>query len=279
MRIDKGNKGMTPDEGVQSMLSALPQIEPPGDFYVRVRSRIAAESGPRRAGGPLLWAKLAVPALAAVALAAVFFGGLSSDSAPDRARVAVPTVETEPVNMPTGVPTEQNESQTIQEVVSTDIAAAEPAKPVVASRESRRDRPSPVPAGRRPVMAAPENSEEGGAFEEAGRAGSRILPRGLEAIDEPRSDADVPPAPTSVRISDVLSVLGIDAEQTATGWRARSVREGSVAQKSGVQAGDIIEAIDGKDLSQVTELKGSFGGSSLQINRAGSSIRLNISLK
>lgn len=268
--------GTTPDEKVQALLSALPQIEPPRDFDVRVRSRIAAESVPQRAGGSLLWAKLAVPVLAAVALAAVFFGGLSRENAPEGAQVAIPAVETQPLNTPTDDPTEQMATQLPQERELKENEVAEPAAPTVASRDTRRERPTPVPAGRRPITATPENTEEGGAFEEAGRAGSRILPRGLESIDEPRLDADVPPAPAAVKISDVLSVLGIDAERTAAGWKARSVREGSVAQKSGVQPGDVIEAIDGKDLSKVTEVKGSISGSYLQVNRAGRSIRLNI---
>lgn len=276
MRIDKGTMGKTPVEKVQAMLSALPRIEPPGDFEVRVRSRIAAERVPPRAGGPLLWAKLAVPALAAVALAAVFFGGLSRENAPERAQEAVPAVETQPLNEPSDDPTEQMATQLPQEDEIKENEVAETATPTVASRNSRRERPSRVPAGRRAAVAAPENTEEGGAFEEAGRAGSRILPRGLESIDEPRPDAAVPPAQTAVKVADLLSVLGIDAERSSTGWKARSIREGSVAQKSGVQPGDVIEAIDGKDLSKVTEVKGRISGSYLQVNRAGRSIRLNI---
>jgi hypothetical protein len=277
MRTEGENLETRSDEKVKSLLSSLPRIEPPGDFDIRVNARIASAGTSGRSKRPLIWAKFAVPALAAVALAAVFFGGIDRQDV--REQVVSPVSNySEP-----GAVASQDEMASA--LPQPDVKAEDPPEPALAEKDVpvRRDVSQERRIGSRPsddahrgAVRRAQPSEEGGAFEEAGRAGSRILPRGFEQGNDVRPENGVSEPTTSVSIADILSIMGVDADRQPDGWLVRSVRAGSVAQKSGVQAGDIVEAIDDTDIRVMSELKSRFDGSSLRVNRAGKSLRLPI---
>jgi membrane-associated protease RseP (regulator of RpoE activity) len=281
MRTESDNLETGSEEKVKSLLSSLPRVEPPGDFDVRVRARIASAGVSGRTKGPLIWAKLAVPALAAVALAAVFFGGIYREDVREQVQVPAASVSEPNDTAPKNEMTAELPQPEVRADESAETALAVKEQPVSRTASDRVPHVSSkrTDATRRAAVRNAKSDEEGGAFEEAGRAGSRILPRGFESANEVRPDSGVPEPATSVSIADILSILGVDADRKPEGWLVRSVHTGSVAEKSGIRAGDVVEAIDETDIRVMTELKSRFDGSSLRVNREGKTLRLPISPK
>jgi C-terminal processing protease CtpA/Prc len=69
-------------------------------------------------------------------------------------------------------------------------------------------------------------------------------------------------------------MLGIDADFGSNGWKVRSVSANSVASRGKVQAGDIIEAIDGQELKGKSLPKGT--ATTVTVRRDGKTINLNL---
>jgi hypothetical protein len=266
-------------EKIEDILSALPHIEPPDDFDLRVKSRIASRKSSVDRPLSLFWAKLALPALAALALAVVFFGGL--DRQTDRRSGSISSVEVSPaVSEPEerDLAADQNETRTLPEVKrnSGHASKVEDPAPAVARRDGLKRLLTPD-VGAQKISSTPKPAAiDGGSFEEAGRAGNRILPRGFEIADDARPDEEAEPEAGYIEVSDLLKMIGINASRSNAGWHADSVREGSIAEKNGARPGDIIIAVDANDIRSVLRLKGRHDVSSITVERGGNTIKLRL---
>jgi len=79
-----------------------------------------------------------------------------------------------------------------------------------------------------------------------------------------------------VSVREVLQTIGIDADFADGGWRVRSAADRSVSGRSGVRAGDFVEAIDDKVLTETTVFRGMGSGKTLRVRRDGKQLTLNL---
>ena len=84
-----------------------------------------------------------------------------------------------------------------------------------------------------------------------------------------------PPSGGSISPVDVLLMIGISSNCTTKGCIATAIREGSIAAGAGIQAGDLISAIDGRPLS-AGGIGGQFSVSELTLLRSGKAMKVPI---
>jgi S1-C subfamily serine protease len=96
------------------------------------------------------------------------------------------------------------------------------------------------------------------------------LPAGIRASN-PTSNANRSDviSTTPIPVQDMLSiVLGVSVDY-ADGWKVSSVSKNSVAQRAGIEPGDIIVSLDDKDLTAISQFQGSGSISKIGFKRNG----------
>ena len=250
---------ISPDEAnVASLLGGLTRVSAPNDFSFRVKARIAAGRPMAAAGPRFRRLKIFAPATLAVAVAAfagfTYLGGTATDE-PALAGIApVPATVSTPIQAPAAAPTPAP-AENVREV-----ATAKPS-PVTGTRE----------ISDRPALPKRNTEEEGGSRTITLRAPSRvIMPRGFDlpsSTELPANSNTAAQTRTSVR--EVLSMLGIDASLANRGWLVNSTAGNSTGERSGVKKGDIVEAIDDRDIGTEKEIAGRVTFHSLRVIRDG----------
>jgi hypothetical protein len=262
------------DAKIVRMLATLKSVEAPKDFGFRVKARIAA-ADPRayRAGSyKRRFAFALTPAafLVAstfVALNAGFFGDSSS---PQNASVAGVTPPPQIINTPQFAPSSQ-QPQNQFSASSEDQSIASPApqiadggfSPAVASNQTAGTRVINVSqSGAKRIFAASANNSARSKTRENKNdlgGGSKLLTR--EIVNEPIYAAGVGPNNTAVTVQsaspdkgsatrDALSMIGVEvAAGEGGGWKVKSVKQGSKAERAGMKADDVIETLDGRKVS------------------------------
>lgn len=269
-----------PKKNIEDILSALPHIEPPDDFDFRVRAGITSRKISVDRPLSMFWAKLALPALAGLALAVMFFGGL--DRQTDRSTGSISSADASPaLSEPEqhDMAAHRNETITPPEapVRSVQGSKVDDADPAVARRDGLKRSLTPDGRAQKIISTPKPAATDGGSFEEAGRAGNRIMPRGFEIADDARPDEEAEPEAGYIEVLDLLKMIGITASRSNAGWHADSVREGSIAEKNGARPGDIIIAVDANDIRSVLRLKGRHDVNSITVERGGNTIKLRLS--
>jgi hypothetical protein len=253
------------EEKISGLLGALKRIEAPRDFDFKVRARIAKG---RPAAARVSWlpasVKVAVPLGLMLSVGGYFgFNALYSIDNSIGPAVAVAPV-TEPQLMPF--------------VPVTDDPIALPASPTaevaqVATVEVSQARPvsKPVTPSVRKISTVRRTPEaEGGSVDSAAPVTKSIFPVGVT----PNANIAVPASPgesAPVRIAgkDVLDRIGVSAVRAAGGWLVQFVNAAGSAGKAGVQAGDLIEAVNGSTLSDKAVIETRFSAKGLRIRRDG----------
>jgi hypothetical protein len=259
------------DEKIAGLLGGLKRVEAPGDFEFRLKARMANAEPPRTESQwmPML-VRYAVPMALLIAIAGLMF--VNSGTSPENVVVQTAGVlpvttsasQTEP--MPA-----QSQSSPIPDPVET--AAFSGQNSTVAVNRS------PVRAvARKP--AEKKESELGGSIVRALSGSSNTFrPRGLQ------SDTVIQKRPrefdnnTSFSITEVFSMLGIDATYEASGWTVKTVRANTPADHSGLKAGDVIEKVNDTPVSRNTVFNGTFTGRVLSVRRSGQSVQINLQNK
>ena len=109
--------------------------------------------------------------------------------------------------------------------------------------------------------------------------------KGLKAAPKPilQRGSSVEPitanaAPKSQQLTarEVLSTIGVEAQFEGNGWKAGSVVKDSIAARSGIQAGDLIEAIDGEPLDNKKIFTGGFNAKTVKIVRNSKNLEINL---
>lgn len=245
------------ENDISRMLGSLKQIDPPRDFDVRVRARIA--QGRPSTGRSWLAATASVAAAVLVLSAAGYFGFRTYYSAtPALQAIVVPM----PVEPNVGKPSS-----------NVDLpAAAEPMRNTVPSTQPSTG--DAIPGPRPPEIVRPKAQDKeqgGGSIDFSSKEGKRILPRGFNA--NPKLNANANSFQQgSVAVNDVLKQLGLDASSDDTGWRVRSVS--GQAERSGLKAGDVVEAIDERSLVKKVSLSGTVTGKTLRVRRDGKMVEI-----
>lgn len=246
---------------VWRMLEALPRVEAPNDFDFRLKARIAtAESGDFQ---PRWWYALryVVPVLAAaLVLTLVLASQNFFITSPETARDTKENQEKQ-IEIP-----QQSVVAPSESIVAENNSANEEEKPPVVTAESGEsaaenfERESIVLASdtkdKERGVTQREKIEDGGGSRVISAEPSKvfILPRGIEntnskPIENPSEVTKIKP----IFVENLLSEIGIETFSENGKRKVKSVRENSPAQRSGVQVGDEIEAIDDNKLDKPIE--------------------------
>lgn len=255
----------TDEQEIAQMLGVLRRVEAPGDFEFRVRARIAKAVPAEAARSPLA-ARLKL--LAPLALALMVAGFIGFNELMPR-RVDNETTVAEAPQAESPLPSSQPNLAAIDEAPE----APAPATVTERSREEVAFTTRNLTSKRRRAMQIVDDNS-GGSKTLTGR-GAKVLinPKGIDPT--PLNSGQKPSALESTARTgarELLSVLGIDAEPASNGWRVRSSKANSAAERAGLKPGDVIEAVGDRQIDANSVFTGNFGVKSLKILRDGKSL-------
>lgn len=248
------------------MIEGLKQIAAPPDFDFRVKAKIAnAKPADFAAAAPprfLPALRYVLPACAAfLLLGLVIFNAVNfsgNDSAPTiaKGRSETPAANFSPSNQLSFAP---------PEIVNTSIETlpVETKQPEV--NQNAQFIVNKLPRNRRASTPKPSfEKESGGGSRDFASTGTReILPNGIKQNKTITSAPNLQ-KPKQVNDEEILSVAGIETI-TENGKRTvKTVQQNSLAARSGVKAGDVIEKINDRAGS----------GKSLTVTRASKKIEI-----
>ena len=251
------------DESVSRLLSAMKRVEAPNDFDFRVRARIAAgRPAERLAFGMPMAIRYAIPLVLVVLIGAYF--GLNAFY-PDK-YADVPAVAEAPLSVapPIGAP--------------SNNAVVSPVNPATDERAVVRKPDVAVNSiGDTPVKKIRKADRPGGAsYVESGRQERKLYPRGFDPNARP-TNTKAMERTVQIPTKDVLNLFGVNGTFGKSGWKVESVTTDTLAARSGVKAGDVIEAINDQPLKEKMSFKGKFNGKTLRVKRG--SVTMQIVLK
>ncbi|CAN5231702.1 hypothetical protein BH20ACI2_BH20ACI2_00230 [soil metagenome] len=252
------------EEKISQLLSSLPRVEAPGDFGFRVKARIADG---RPAQSSATWLPTAVKAAVPLGLA-VFVGGyfaLTSFYIPNDPVAPLAAVENarpEPVS----IREQPIVAQTQPPVVINDVSDGTQGPSVYRERETTVK----TSALKRPVnrKTATDNRDSGSYVEAASDA--RNPSPAADPASKPEAVVKGTPA------GEILTRIGVNALFGESGWKAESVSPNTAAARAGVKAGDVIEAVDDQELTDLGSVGKPVTGKKLRVNREGKSVEIVI---
>jgi hypothetical protein len=237
---------------VWQIIDVLPRVEAPNNFDFRVKARIAnakqADSQPRffpalRYVMPL---GVIVLFLGILAFNANYFLG---DSAPQVAVNVPPAlIETET--------TASNSSTTNQIILPTDedesLAISQSNANAVAVKDTQETQIPAVNSKKTQRTETPKKNTE-----EIDGIGSRDITVSQPKVTvppefDPNRRIEIMPNADDTKsfaAEEILPFLGIEGVLKNGRWQVKAVKQNSLAKHSGVEIGDVIEAIDGKRIS------------------------------
>jgi hypothetical protein len=248
------------DERVSQMLSSLGTVEPPPDFNIRVRSRIAAGRPSIGLFSGFRFA-MAGATMAAVAVTAGYIGitqfSNSPDTAADNMVAAVEQPQTPAaVPQPVAVPSELPEPAVVPMPLARSEQVARtfsvPALPAVRNASNVRNtsviRPTPEDLG-------------GGSFDEAVREATVIRP-------------EMTPAVTQISMDVILRQLGVSGGYADGGFRVTSAA--GLAARASVEPGDVILSVNGLPVRAGARIDDGTSLRRLSVRRDGRVIELSL---
>jgi len=188
---------------ISRLLGSLKQIDPPGDFDVRVRAKIAQGRPSARRG----WFSATASATAGTAflLVAGYFGYQS-------------------VYGPSGnQPQVSATQQSLLPIPRPQAVAEQPAQPVA------EPEPDAQPAPRE-VASKPRSPE----VRKTAAQTARQLPKPVKAEDGGGS------VDMASSIPKQFSAIGGEADHSGPDWKVSGVKQNSAAERAGVKAGDVV---------------------------------------
>ena len=271
MRSDESKiEEMSADDArVAAMLAGLRRVKAPANFEFGLKAKLASAVPPKRRPASIpAFVRYSAP----LAIMAVV-GSLLYINSPESADV--PAVQTAGVPAPVQKVIEPEPQPAVNGPAKLEI---QPDARTVASVNTVRPirREASVPASI--VRTAPRPvSGQGSTVHTLGQP-KIFLPRGIDPAAVPGNalpGATTPP----LGASDVLPALGIDAGYGDSGWKVRSVKGNSPADRAGVKAGDVVEAIDDTMLGRNPAFKGVVNAQVVRVRRDGKVIELTIQNK
>jgi len=250
------------DEKVAQLLSAMKRVEAPRDFDFKVRARIAAgRPAARPAFGIPVVIRYAVPLVLLVLIGAyVGFNALYSNKqaiAPAVAETAPPV--TAPV---TAAPSNNVATPTADPITEEHAEVRKP--------ELIKNTAGVTPVKKQAGVERPGSQN----YVDAGKEGRHLYPNGFNPDTKPAANTKVPDRPAQIPAKDILNLFGVNGTFGESGWKVESVGTDTLAGRSGVKAGDVIEAINDQPLTEKMSLKGGFNGKTLRVRRDGASLQI-----
>ncbi|HSI88823.1 MAG TPA: hypothetical protein VK918_07185 [Pyrinomonadaceae bacterium] len=249
------------DGDVKRMLSSLGRVDAPNDFTFRVKARIAEQKAASEHRG---WApaflRIAAPAAVTVAVATGgYFALIDNGQAPLPVAAVEETMEF--------APPQSAEVADAGPSVGSDIG--EPSIPVSNAFADAKPAPAPQRAQARESRPAANTNEGGGSTVRAAKPpAAPLLPRGIDPQTVIPNTRPGDAAGTH-RISDILQMIGVNAQRGAMGWNVSGTTSAGVGGRAGIRSGDIVVAIDGTPINNTDTIKGTATIRSLQLIREG----------
>ena len=260
------------EQNVARLLLGLKRVDAPKDFDFHLKARIANASPavlrPVRFF-PVL--KYGVP-LALFLLIGSAFVLMNSYSGAD-----VPAVAVIPVTSAPQVTAETRKEITPPVRTDPEVKPQENEKILVATepknakREFRAEQAKELLAPR-VIPRATVNFNGGGSYDSAVNKASDTI--AAPVLTNTNSNSNVAPA-IPLQFRQMLMSIGIDAaEAGAKTWRVMKLAKDSVAERSGMLVGDVIEAIDGKPIDPL--YKGTFTARSINVRRSEKVVKIDL---
>ena len=144
-------------------------------------------------------------------------------------------------------------------------------EPKNAKREFRAEQAKELLAPR-VIPRATVNFNGGGSYDSAvNKASGTIV---APVLTNTNSNSNAAPA-IPLQFRQMLMSIGIDAaEAGAKTWRVMKLAKDSVAERSGMLVGDVIEAIDGKPIDPL--YKGTFTARSINVRRSEKVVKIDL---
>jgi hypothetical protein len=121
----------------------------------------------------------------------------------------------------------------------------------------------------------PGNINTGGSFDRGQNQVKPLYPEGIDPKSRRNVNTSEVVSPDSIPVQDVLMLLGISAE-FKNAWVVRSISKNSSGERSGVKAGDVIDAIGDSQLSAGTTYHGVGRFTTITVRRDGQSLVLKL---
>lgn len=250
---------------VWEMLGGLGQVEAPKNFNFGVKARIAgsevSDFQPQTSFFPALRYVMplgfVIVLLSFVALSGIYFVDTQS----------VPTVAVEQSPTPmqnTVLPNDdslETEVADISEPTEDETAKDNP----VNSTEKEVIKPNPkIVAENKPLVGGSHDfintgskvfkpvkkEEDGGGSKDTtlGVTKEVLTPKGFDPNSKPKTSVN-PSFDTTTDVKEILELSGVTTTSDDNGLKVTSIKKNSVAERSGVKVGDVIEAINGKKIT------------------------------
>jgi membrane-associated protease RseP (regulator of RpoE activity) len=264
---------------IWEMIDGFHRIDPPNDFDFRVKARIAnARSSDFQTAGTFLpWLRYVLPVvviglLASVfALNALYFSNDRNlaDSQPTSA-VEKPSINNQVV---------ASEQQQLQSFTDESITTDTPVVKTAATTERKQVNDLAV---KEPVKVPEKLVKEklkkvdAGSRDTTFSSATVINPLGVDPIK--KNDFAAPNIDTTATMSieDIGNFIGIEIVNENGKRRVKSITSNSLAERSGVRVGDVIDELNGKKLSDQPLQFKSLGAKSLTVIRASEKIEINL---
>jgi len=251
---------MDPQENdqVAKMLGGLKRVNAPANFEGRVLARIAGIEKPKNA-----WAfgilKIGVPIAALGALALFFYLANYSSIKPTDVVVEA-NAYPKPVRSPIVDPVPSNAvPPSSDKILHDDIAGVN--QPGVNTNTSLRPKKETTNRG-------------GGSMDQGFNAAPQDkMPPGFNSKPT-QTDSGNRPVRPSVPAVEILRYAGVQSEARANQLVANSVVASSPAEKWGVKAGDIIEALNEVKVSPSSSFPSGVALKTIRVRRNGKSVNL-----
>lgn len=267
----EAEEGLSAEEAkVRGLLGGMKRVEAPKDFGFKVQARIAsAKPADFRERSGFAFLRYVLPlGLVLLVTAAFILNNVYRVS-----ETSVPPVAG--VNTPQPLPIDPSTAP------GPDDVAVLPGDAGAGPRTNSNLLPDTnilamnPPKG--PERRAPGSRDTGGGSITSGQESRGTVIR-LNPNIRPRPETNVTGFETRGEISvrAVLKIVGINADPSDIGWKIRSVEADSVAERSGVKGGDLIEAINGLPVTDGTQFSGSFIGKNLRVKRDGKSLEIDL---
>lgn len=260
-------------EKVRGMCGGLKRVNAPKNFDFHLKARIAnCDPNEFKSNAFLPFLRYALPLCVVLLLAGfVVFSGILIDNQSATLAETSPTVQAE------------NSTTNSENVVAKTLPAA-----TISNASSPSANAEPQKATSNAEFASITNkisiansankktglSEDFGGTRESTSRDSKILtPKGFPSIQTPVSNQSVNmKSQNSISVKSAFSGIGIEAEFVNPNWRVKSVAANSLAMRSGLKSGDLIEAADDRKLDSETISEQSLTIKTLHVLREGKKI-------
>ena len=259
IKTESGEFGLG-DGRVSRLLAAMKRVEAPNDFDFRVRARIAAgRPAVKPSFGLPVGVRYAIPLILLVLIGAYFgLNAFYGDKYAD-----VPAVAEAPISVAPQVAPLSNDAVVSRANPTTGERA------VVRKSEVINNTVPETPIKKGPKVDRPA----GGSYVESGRQERKLYPRGFDPNARP-ANGKVMDRTVQIPTKDVLNLFGVSGSLGESGWKVESVTADTLAARSGVKAGDVIEAINDQALTEKMTIKGKFNGKSLRVRRGTETLQI-----